>query len=167
MFIGRDYVRKGLPELYEAFVILKRTVKDAELYVAGPATDPYPKAIEGYHYMGDCNHDKLSELLNLCDIFTMPSHFEAYGLVFIEALCYGLPCLARNAYEMPYFIEDGKTGVLIDDYDRNNMAKQLENLLGNEEIKRNVASRRDWYLKEYSWDTAAERIASIINSKEN
>lgn len=151
-----------MPELYEAFCILKQTIKDAELYVAGPASDPYPNAIDGYHYMGDCDHDKLSELLNLCDVFAMPSHFEAYGLVFIEALCYGLPCLGRNAYEMPYFIEDGKTGILVEDYARENMAKQLQRLLIDEEIKQNVASKRDWYLKEYSWDTVAERINDFI-----
>lgn len=164
LFIGRDYVRKGLPELYEAFLILKQSMPDAELYVAGPAKNPYPNAIEGYHYMGDCSHDKLSELFNLCDIFAMPSHFEAYGLVFIEALCYGLPCLGRNAYEMPYFIEDGKTGILINDYDRNNMAIQLQRLLSDEEMKQNVINKREWYLTEYSWDTVAERIATKINS---
>lgn len=165
LFIGRDYVRKGLPELYDAFLILKQSIPDAELYVAGPATNPYPKAVDGYHYMGDCNHDKLSELLNLCDIFAMSSHFEAYGLVFIEALCYGLPCLARNAYEMPYFIEDGKTGILINDYDRPNMAKQLQRLLADDEIRRNVQSKREWYLKEYSWETVAERISNFIQQR--
>lgn len=139
---------------------------DVELYVAGPATDPYPNAVEGYHYMGDCSHDKLSELLNLCDIFAMPSHFEAYGLVFIEALCYGLPCLGRNAYEMPYFIEDGKTGILVDTYDRQNMAAQLQRLLGDEEIKRNVIAKREWYLKEYSWETVAERIYKVISNQQ-
>jgi len=166
LFIGRDYVRKGLPELYEAFLILRQSVPDAELYVAGPANNPYPNATEGYHYMGDCSHDKLSELFNLCDIFAMPSHFEAYGLVFIEALTYGLPCLARDAYEMPYFIEDGKTGILIDDYDRTNMAAQLQRLLADEEIKRNVVSKREWYIKEYSWETVAERINNAINKRQ-
>ena len=38
----------------------------------------------------------------------MPSYFEAYGLVFIEALTYGLPCIGRNAFEMPNFIQDSE-----------------------------------------------------------
>ena len=49
----------------------------------------------------------------MCDVFCMPSYFEAYGLVFVEALTFGLPCIGRNCYEMPYFIEDGKTGLLL------------------------------------------------------
>ena len=48
----------------------------------------------------------------MCDVFCMPSYFEAYGLVFVEALTFGLPCIGRNCYEMPYFIEEGKTGLL-------------------------------------------------------
>lgn len=151
-----------MPELYAAFQVLKQTIPDAELYVAGPAQDPYPDAVAGYHYLGDCPHDKLSELLNLCDVFAMPSHFEAYGLVFIEALCYGLPCLGRNAYEMPYFIEDGKTGLLVDNYDAQQMADKLARLLADEEIKKNVLSKRKWYLQEYSWDAVARRIAEVI-----
>lgn len=165
LFIGRDYIRKGLPELYAAFLVLRRSLPDVELYVAGPSKDPYPQAVDGYHYMGDCSHEKLSELLNLCDVFAMPSHFEAYGLVFIEALCYGLPCLGRNAYEMPYFIEDGKTGILLNSYDASYMASQLTRLLGDEEIKKNVINKREWYLREYSWSAVAERIARIIGER--
>lgn len=67
--------------------------------------------MNNYHYRRDCGHEELSDLFNKCDIFVMPSYFEVYGFVFIEALTYGLPCTGRNAYEMPYFIQNAETGL--------------------------------------------------------
>ena len=43
---------------------------------------------------------------NLCDYFVMPSKFEAYGLVFAEALIYGLPCIGKKCYARPEFINN-------------------------------------------------------------
>lgn len=119
--------------------------------------------MDGYHYMGDCDHKTLSGLFNRCDIFVMPSYFEAYGLVFIEALTYGLPCIGRNAYEMPYFIENGKTGFLLEKDNADDLAHLMYRLLKDETIKSNVRANKEWYVKEYSWDAVADRITRVLN----
>jgi glycosyltransferase involved in cell wall biosynthesis len=163
LFVGRDWQRKGLPITMEAFCLLKQTMLDAEIYVAGPKQDPYADSpIEGYHYLGDMDNEALSHYLSICDIFCMPSYFEAYGLVFIEALTAGLPCIGRDCYEMPYFIQDGETGYLIQNDDAAELARKMALLLKDERIKRNVAQKHDWYVKEYSWDAVAERMASVM-----
>ena len=92
----------------------------------------------------------------------MPSYFEAYGLVFIEALAYGLPCIGRNAYEMPYFIEQGETGFLLEKDHVEELATLIKELLSNERIKKNVIDRRESYLQKYTWDAVAERIYHFI-----
>lgn len=162
MFVGRDFERKGGYVTYKAFVELKKLKPNAELYVAGPTINPIESPIDGYYYLGDLDHDTLSYYFNQCDIFCMPSYFEAYGLVFIEALTYGLPCIGRNCYEMPYFIEDGKTGYLIDDDNIELLANKMLQLLENENIRKEVLSRRQWYIGEYSWEAVAGRIHKII-----
>ena len=162
LFVGRDFVRKGGDITLEAFFELRKKMADAELYVAGPASDPWPQGAEGYHYMGDCSHEELSILFNKCDIFVMPSHFEAYGLVFIEALTYGLPCIGRNAYEMPYFIEDGKTGLLLRHDDVHELSEMMYRLLKDRSVSANVRSRKDIYLREYSWNAVAKRILDVV-----
>lgn len=163
LFVGRDFIRKGGELVLQAFSILKKQKHDVELYVAGPSQNPLPQGMDGYHYMGDCSHEELSDLFNKCDIFVMPSYFEAYGLVFVEALTYGLPCIGRDAYEMPYFIKEGETGLLLKDNDVRQLASMMLRLLQDEKIKNNVRSRKDWYIKEYSWDAVAGRIINVIN----
>ncbi len=165
LFVGRDFKRKGGYFVYNAFCELKKSRPGVELYVAGPPQNPISKPIDGYHYLGDLDHDALSDYFNKCDIFCMPSYFEAYGLVFIEALTYGLPCIGRNCYEMPYFIQDGETGLLVDSDDVIELANKMSHLLVDEKIKSNVIARREYYINNYSWDAVANRIANVISNE--
>lgn len=162
LFVGKNFKRKGGYLVYEAFKLLKEEMPNLELYVAGPITNPIKHPIEGYFYMGLCNYNQLSVLFNKCDIFCMPSYFEAYGLVFIEALCYGLPCIGRNAFEMPYFIQDGENGYLLHNDDSKELSLLIKKLINNEEIKHNVITKKNLYIKEYSWDNVALKISNII-----
>lgn len=162
LFVGRDFRRKGGYLVYLAFKKLRKKNANLDFYVVGPSKDPIDSAEPGYHFCGNLNFKELPALLNSCDVFCMPSYFEAYGLVFIEALTYGLPCIGRDAYEMPYFIEENETGHLIKTDDINELADKIDDLLGNRRISQNVHDRRYEYLKEYSWDSVAKRIKEII-----
>lgn len=167
LFVGRDFFRKGGDLVYEAFKILKRKYKsDAELYVAGPRKWPLKDRIEGVNFLGDLSYDKLSEYFNKCDIFCLPSRFEAYGLVFIEALTFGLPCIGRNEFAMKEFIEDGKNGYLIEEDDPDVLAIKIKDLLSNKEILRYVRDNREQYIQQYSWNEVSKRILNIIEKKE-
>lgn len=164
LFVGRAFKRKGGYITVEAFKKLKERMPNAELFVAGPKTDPLGnEEIMGYHFMGDLNRQLLAQLYNQCDIFCMPSYFEAYGLVFIEALTFGLPCIGRNRYEMPYFIENNETGFLLETDDVETYADMMFRLLHNDLIKQNVRSRRDYYIQEYSWESVADRMTQVMN----
>lgn len=117
--------------------------------------------------MGLCNYEQLSTLFNKCDIFCMPSYFEAYGLVFIEALCYGLPCIGRNVYEMPYLIKEGENGYLLKEDNPKELSRLIKKLLNDEGIKQNVLALKDIYIKEYSWNNVALKISNIIKKDNN
>lgn len=166
LFVGRDFSRKGGYIVVDAFKRLRERRPDVELYVAGPAVNPVQEVIEGYHYVGDCDYEKTAYLFNLCDIFVMPSYFEAYGLVFIEALSFGLPVIARDDYEMKYIVEEGKSGLLLKKDDPIVLSDMMSSLLTDSKIKNYVRSKRDFYLSEYSWDKVAERIYAVIEENE-
>jgi glycosyltransferase involved in cell wall biosynthesis len=160
LFIGRDFKRKNGPLVVDAFKLLHQKHNNYELYIVGP--NDLTINYEGIHVLGDISFKDEVEYMNLCDVFVMPSVFEAYGLVFPEALTFGLPCIGRNAYEMPYFIEEGKTGYLLKSNSAEELSCLMENAIINKEMKENVISKKDWYLNEYSWDSVAKRIHEII-----
>lgn len=160
LFIGRDFERKNGPLVVEAFRLLRKSRPEIELFIAGPET--LSLSDEGIHLLGNLPYCELPQYLNLCDVFCMPSKFEAYGLVFPEALTFGLPCIGRNAYEMPYFIEEGETGYLLKQENAEELADLMDKTLSSKQLATNVCERRDFYLKEYSWDTVARRIYEVI-----
>lgn len=162
LFVGRDFARKGGPEVLEAFHILRKKRPDLELYIAGGYQGISEK---GIFYLGNIAPEKLYTYYNKCDIFCMPSHFEAYGIVFAEALTFGLPCIGRNKFGMPEIIEDGITGRLLNTRSIKELCECIEELLENENYYQNVREKRDFYISEYSWDTVAKRIWHIMEEK--
>lgn len=162
LFIGRDYIRKGGLDVINAFKILKQRKPDLELHFAGPHKSPLTEDIPGFYFHGDAPRKKVQELMNECDLFCMPSYFEAYGLVFVEALSHGLPCIGRNRCEMPYFIENGITGELVESDAIEELVCKIDRILDDKSYHRNVLARHDFYINEYSWDTTAARMASVI-----
>lgn len=120
---------------------------------------------EGIVKLGNVSYEKLADYFNLCDVFCMPSKLEAYGLVFVEALTFGLPCIGRDAYEMPFFIENERTGYLLEKESVEKLSKLMLDCINNQQMKKNVVSKRDFYINEYSWETVSKRIYNIIESE--
>jgi glycosyltransferase involved in cell wall biosynthesis len=90
-------VRKGGDLVLEAFRRLHEEDGGLRLVIAGPAEDPAP-GMEGVEYVGDVGNEALGRLMASSDVFVMPSRFEAYGLVFPEAMAAGLPCVGRDRF---------------------------------------------------------------------
>ena len=92
----------------------------------------------------------------------MPSYFEAYGMVFLEAFIYGLPCIGRNCCAMNQFITPGENGDLINQDDVDELALKMLKLINDEKLIKNVKENRQNYIEQYSWKTVAERICKVI-----
>jgi GT2 family glycosyltransferase/glycosyltransferase involved in cell wall biosynthesis len=163
LFVGKAFQRKGGDLVVEAFRLLREQYSpDAELIIAGPAKRPHGCDAAGITFLGEVSFEQVGVLMQQCDVFCMPSRFEAYGLVFPEALLSGMPCIGRNAFEMPYFIEKGVTGELIDNDNPQELAALMAKVLNSEEMKLNVSARHNEYLQRYSWKRVCEEIAQAI-----
>ncbi len=53
------------------------------------------------------------ELYKNADVFVLPTLFDTFGFVYLEAMAYGLPIIASNIFAVPEIVEDGKNGLLI------------------------------------------------------
>lgn len=160
LFVGRDFERKNGPLVIDAFKIAQSRRPDIELYIIGPTEKKrYGKNI---FELGDVPYAEMSKYYNKCDIFCMPSKYEAFGLVFVEALIYGLPCIGADRFEMPYFIEDGITGYILKDDDASTLADLILKALDNQQLYTNVRNNRKNYIDKYSWESVGKRIHEVI-----
>lgn len=162
LFVGKDFYRKGGDRVIRAFNILKHSHQEIELYIAGPSEQQFPDT-EGVHFLGERDLGSIEKLYQICDIFCMPSRFEAFGLVFVEALSHGLPCIGTDRFEMKNLIKDGYNGKLIRENDSDTvLAEKIWTLLKDDRIFENVAQMQSYYLKNYSWNHVAENIVKLV-----
>lgn len=164
LFVGKDFERKGGFLVLEAFEKLNTKFPGKyQLYIVGPKEWPGKGEIpQNVNFLGLKTTGELVEYYNLCDVFVMPSYFEAYGIVFAEALIYGLPCIGRNAFAMKDFISEGENGYLINEDNADYLAQKMYDLLINEEIRYNVMQDKEKYAERYSWESVAKRITDVI-----
>lgn len=166
LFVGKDWKRKNGPLVVKAFIHLIKKYHDLELYIVGPKEKPeIIKNIPNINFIGSINYDEVKYYYNLCDYFVMPSIFEAYGLVFAEALIFGLPCIGANRYAMPEFIEQDENGLLLMNDDVEELADIMEKIyLHRQYYKKKVRDKFEYYKEEYSWKKVVSRMESCFIS---
>lgn len=163
LFVGIDFERKGGKIVLDAFKILKKKIDNVKLIIAGPEKESVPeKNIDGVEILGNINRKKLSDIFSKASLFCMPSEFEAYGLVFPEALSFGVPCIGRNAYEMQYFIREGENGYLLKEDKAEALSEIMYKILNDADMKSEVEKNVEYIRREYSWSRVADDICKVI-----
>lgn len=166
LFVGKDFDRKNGSLVVDAFIKLNATHGNKyELYIAGPQEWPLKNGIpDSIHFLGLQTSDELIKYYNLCDVFVMPSIFEAYGLVYAEALVFGLPIIARDAFAMKDFVQPGVNGYLLKSYSVDELSHLMYLAISDKEMSRRVISKRKEYAERYSWDTVAKRMVDVMRN---
>lgn len=163
LFVGRDFYRKGGDLVVEAFIKAKKIKKDLELYII---SNDINISHDGIFCVNEVPTSKLIDYYNLCDVFCMPSRFEAFGIVFAEALHYGLPCIAANRFSMCEMIEDGKSGILINEYNVDELAEAMITIFNRKDIFEYTKNNIKNIDEKYSWNEVASKMSMVLNSKE-
>ncbi len=167
LFVGRDFFRKGGDLTIEAFTRLRKGYgEEISLVVAGPETWPLSTPIpEGVQFVGAAPFQDLQRYFATADAFCMPSHFEAFGVVFAEALCAGVPPIGQRLYATPEIIHHGKNGYLLDKPDATLLAELMANVLDNTEMKKYVEEHVHEAREYYSWRRIAKDMLQILDQQ--
>jgi glycosyltransferase involved in cell wall biosynthesis len=163
LFVGKAHHRKGLDLLLDAFSSVRKDVPAAALHVVG-VTDGAISHGEGVFLHGFLDPDspldrpRLVELYHRATVFCMPSRYEPFGVVFLEAMLAGIPCIGARAWAMPEIIEEAKTGWLVPVGDVTALAHALREALLNKQNSAEMGKRaRERALSKFTWDRVAER----------
>ncbi|MFL4474785.1 glycosyltransferase [Paeniglutamicibacter sp. MACA_103] len=103
----------------------------------------------------------LAEAFRCADVVAVPSYSESFGLVALEAQACGTPVLARRVGGLPYAVQDGRTGILVDGADPAAWAVALAKLAADEPLRRILGRQAAEFAAEHGWEqTAAAALAS-------
>lgn len=96
--------------------------------------------------------DQMEEILNIADLFLLPSQYESFGLAALEAMACGVPVISSNAGGLPEINIHGKTGYLADVGDVDAMADFAIQMLENEETLQSFKDNALAHAGEFSID---------------
>lgn len=166
LFIGMDFERKGGYVLLDAFRQVRKEIPDAKLIIIGPNRDIYNIEEPGVEFLGHIGDKQVIKgYYEKSSIFVMPSLFEPFGLVFLEAMAHKLPCIGTNRDAMPEIIQDGKNGFLVETGDNQSLAERIIFLLKNTSELKKIGNFAQQYVREhFLWEKTTERIGGYMSN---
>jgi len=106
-------------------------------------------------------------LLAALNIVVLPSYFETYGLVVIEAMAMERPVIATNAGGVPEIITDGRTGILVEPRDSVSLARAIHRLLTSAPLRVRITRlAREEVLRRFDFDLCVDRLLTSLDAME-
>lgn len=171
--IGRIEPLKGLDVLIQSLSAMSDTDR-VGLYIIGgderarPELDRLAAIAKTFgledrvHYLGARPHEALADYYRAADVVAVPSFYESFGLVAVEAMASGIPVVASRVGGLASTIVDGRTGYLIAWRCPEPFAEKFDLLFANDELRRALgASARRRMEESYSWERVADAIAAL------
>jgi L-malate glycosyltransferase len=143
---------KGMDTLLEALKICNESFPgDFELTIGGDGTERRylekfcvdHKLVNQVRFTGILNREQVRQAMQSADAFVLPSRFEAFGVVYIEAMACGLPVIATRAGGPESFVKPG-TGLLIEPNNPEELAKAIYH------IKTNLNDYPSQFIRDYA-----------------
>ena len=184
LFVGRIEPLKGIDTLLSALQLLQQSGDmPAHLCLSVIGGDP-AKPLETRHaelekLMMLCKELGLSDMVTFLgqraqetlhyyyassDIVVMPSHYESFGMVALEAMACGTPVIASDVGGLAQLVQDGETGFLVPGRDPAAMAKCLRCLLSDQELLARLGRQAANYAEGYGWKGITRQIIDLYES---
>jgi glycosyltransferase involved in cell wall biosynthesis len=168
--VGRLEHEKGMDLLLRAFARLVRVQKESSLRIvgAGPQQEQLRSLcrdldLEGsVHFLGKLEPSALLEEYRRASLFALASRFEAFGVVFIEAMACGLPVVATRAGGPETFIPES-AGKVVDKEDVDALYAALQ-YVGKHRAAYDPVQIRKYALDHFSQEAVAARYTKLIKS---
>jgi glycosyltransferase involved in cell wall biosynthesis len=140
-FVGRLNVQKGIKYLLDGFKLIAEISRNVHLVIAG--TGELEGMIKEFvskfnlenriHLLGF--RKDIQDLMKTFDIFLLPSLWEGFGIVLIEAMAAGNPIVATNTSSIPEIVEDGRNGILVPPENAEAICDVLVKLISEPELR--------------------------------
>jgi D-inositol-3-phosphate glycosyltransferase len=112
-------------------------------------------------FLGKHAQEALPYYYTSADVVVMPSRYESFGMVALEAMACGTPVVASDVGGLSYLVRDGETGFLVPEGDARAMANCLGKLLRDPELRSRLGKRGIQVAREYAWPRIADRIENL------
>ena len=169
LLVGRLVYEKGFHLALQALPGLIERLGDVRFIVAGSGTaegELIEQAGElGLHehgtFLGWIGDDVLHSLYRIADLTVVPSIFEPFGLVALEAMASGCPCLVADTGGLREVVPNGDVGLRFRSRDPESLGQMAERLLTDERLRDRLVAEASEHVLGFDWTDVARQVAGV------
>lgn len=184
LYVGRIEPLKGIDTLIRAISLMDKTgiMSECPHFLAIIGGDPESSEGEISHemqrlqslcddlkvndlviFLGKQNQETLPYYYSAAQVVIVPSHYESFGMVALEAMACGTPVVASQVGGLAYLIQDGVTGYSIPDQDPHILAGRLTTLIHDQDLRSRMGAQANAYAQSYDWQIIAKKISRLYS----
>jgi D-inositol-3-phosphate glycosyltransferase len=178
LFVGRVETLKGIDSLIEAVALMRQKGEQVCLAVIGGDPDLSPAALseemtrlqamrerfglqESVAFLGRKSQETLPYYYSAAEAVVVPSHYESFGMVALEAMACGTPVVASQVGGLAFLVQDGITGFTVPVEEPNTLATRLTELVQNPGLREQMGHQAAVFAQDYSWEKITERMIKV------
>ena len=180
LFAGRIERLKGIDTLFRAIALLREqapaTVADLCVCIIGG--DPWAATPDAemarlqriraeltldnvVTFLGARDQDELPQHYAAADMLVMPSHYESFGMVSLEAMAMGIPVIASDVGGLAHLVQDGVNGYKVPQQDPQALADRIRAMLEDDDLRSHLGCHAWEFAQDYGWAFIAERMLAV------
>jgi D-inositol-3-phosphate glycosyltransferase len=180
LFVGRIEPLKGVATLIQAVACLRLKNLKEPVHLAVIGGDPEAGADDISEemsrlqklcddltvgkmvvFLGKRGQDTLPYYYSAAEVVVMPSYYESFGMVALEAMACGTPVIASQVGGLAFLVQDGVTGYTVPTEDHIALCERLTSLLGDETLRRKMGSNAVKNAQNYIWEKIVRQIVWV------
>jgi D-inositol-3-phosphate glycosyltransferase len=112
-------------------------------------------------FLGARDQEELQYYYSAAEIVVVPSDYESFGMVALEAMACGTPVIASDVGGLASLVKNGRTGYRVAARDPGALAGKIGRLLANEGLRRRIGQRASCWAEGFAWPRIADRIEAV------
>jgi len=169
LFAGRLATNKGISDLISAMKEVNQ--KSIDLVVVGAdmglakslEKEAFEKGVK-MHRLGHIDDNTYRSVLASAEMLVLPSEYEAFGIVLLEAAAAETAVIGTNVGGIPEAMSPGENGLIVEYNDVTNLAKSIAKLLEDEKMCKEMGSAGRTWAQKFSWDSIVKDLESEYRS---
>jgi D-inositol-3-phosphate glycosyltransferase len=184
LFVGRIEPLKGVDSLIRAMAILKEncmsfSCPDYLAIIGGDLEEDSKKITDEMHrlqslcqelglkdivlFLGKRGQQTLPYYYSAAEVVVMPSLYESFGMVALEAMACGTPVIASRVGGLAFLVKDGETGFFVPAQDPDALAEKLRLLFVDHDLRASFGAAAADYAKGFSWELITNQILEVYH----
>ena len=168
LFVGQPTRRKGWEYFLGSFTDVMKRNPDAKAVFVGYRQDEEMKRrcqalgiSKNVIFLGFLPEEEKIDAFTSADMFVLPTLYEGFGIVFLEAMAAGLPVITTDSAGNSEIVHNGENGLLVKPRDTKTLTSAILKLLDDRKLRHSIGKKNIGRARQYDWKTVGRKYIEL------